>query len=115
IGMQPAWLPSTNAHTSPQMTTISPALMLDANSSVGVLYNVSNGGGNFDVVLRFTNNTSVTVTLKANDWFGATNPPAPGPGVASQTRLGGTTYAGTFHEDQPTIAVWPSDSLAVTE
>src|SRR5207244_1496837 len=81
----------------------------------GVLYHVSHNGGNFDVVLRFTDNSSVTVTLKANDWFGATNPPAPGPGVAAQTRLASTTYTGTNNTDLPGIGSWPSDSLAVTE
>jgi hypothetical protein len=114
-GIQPTWLPNPSAHTAPQITTLGTPLTLDSNSSIGVLYFVSNGGGNFDMVLGFTDASSVTVTLKANDWFGATNPPAAGPGVASQTRLGATTYTGTSNTDNPITQTWPTQALAVTE
>jgi hypothetical protein len=86
-GVQPAWLSTLN-HTS-QTTTISPALLIDSLSSIGVLYQISNGGGAFDMVLGFTDSSTVTVTLSANDWFGPNNPPGAGAGVASQTTLGG--------------------------
>jgi hypothetical protein len=115
-GVMPAWLPSTNAHTFPQVTDVSSQnLVLDANSSLGFLYHVTNGGGQFQVLLTFTDSSTVTLTLGANDWFGPTNPPAPLPGVASQSRLGGTTFTGTSNTDAPTIQVWPTQALAVTE
>jgi len=115
-GVIPAWLPATNEHTLPQESDVSGlAIILDANSSISFLYHVTNGGGNFQVTLAFTDSTSATVTLSANDWFGATNPPAAGSGVVSQTRLGGTTFTGTSNTDAPIIQTWPTQALAVTE
>src|SRR5215831_3592930 len=63
-GVQPTWLGALN-QTS-QTTTLATPLVLDSLSSIGVLYFVSNGGGNFNMVLGFTDATSVTVTLTAN-------------------------------------------------
>jgi|GEM_PF-3379236 len=115
-GIVPNWLPALDAHTTPQATNVSGlGLTLDSNSSIGLLYHVSNNGGNFDMLLTFTDNSTVTVTLRAADWFGATNPPAPGPGVASQTRLGATTFQGTSGGDIATVQPWPTQSLMVTE
>jgi len=116
LGVPPTWLPSFDAHTVPQVTDVTASnLTFDANASIGFLYFISNGGGNFLVDLTFTDNTVVTVTLRGNDWFGATNPPAAQPGVASQTRLGNTTYTGTSNNDNPILQNWPTQSLAVTE
>lgn len=115
IGVQPAWLTGLSAHLSSQTTPISPPITLDGNASIGILYNVSNGGGGFDLTLTFTDASTATVTLSANDWFGAINPPAAGAGVESQTRLGGTTYTATSNVDLPTIHTYPSNALAVTE
>jgi hypothetical protein len=112
-GVQPDWLATLN-QTS-QTTTLGSPLLLDSLSSIGVLYQVSNGGGNFDMVLGFTDTTSVTVTLTANDWFGPTNPPAGGAGVSSQSRLGNTTFTGTNGTDNGTQVAFPTQSLAVTE
>jgi hypothetical protein len=116
-GIQPTWLAGLNDHSSPQVTTISPAIPLDSLSSIGVLYHVSNTGGAFDLVLGFDDATTVTVTITANDWFGATNPPAPTgtSGVATQTRLGATTFTGTSNTDSPIVQTWPAQALEVSE
>ncbi len=115
LGVQPNWLPDPSAHTQPQVTTLASPILLDANSSIGVLYQVSNNGGQFDMVLGFTDSTTVTVTFRGADWFGPTNPPAALPGVASQTRLNGTTFQGTSNGDSPIVQTWPTQALAVTE
>ena len=113
-GVQPDWL--TTLNQTSQTTTLTTPLPIDSLSSIGVLYHVSNNGGNFDMVLGFTDSTSVTVTLSASDWFGPTNPPGAGPGVSSQSRLGNTTYVRAVGVDNGnTTSVYPTDSLAVTE
>lgn len=114
-GIQPAWLAGVSDHLNPQTSPVVPPLPLDANSSIGFLYHISNSGGSFQVVLGFSDASTITVTLSANDWFGPTNPPAPAAGVASQLRLNATTYTGTSNIDLPTIQTWPTQSLAVTE
>jgi hypothetical protein len=76
LGVRPSWLADNSAHIQPQITTLPSPIVLDSNSSIGILYHVSNSGGNFDVVLNFTDSTSITVTLRGADWFGPTNPPA---------------------------------------
>jgi hypothetical protein len=72
-------------------TTLASPMALTGGSTIGVLYNYSNNGGKFDMVLGFSNNTSVTVTLAADDWTNgvtgetpAATVPAPLPGVATQ-------------------------------
>ncbi|CAG0985330.1 hypothetical protein PHYC_01990 [Phycisphaerales bacterium] len=125
-GVQPAWMPSLNAHTLPQTTDVSALnLTLDSLSSIGFLYQISNGGGNFQVVLTFTDASSVTLTLAAGDWFGPVNPPAAGPGAASQALLTypnvspppatRNTFQGTSNIDAPFIQTWPTQALGVVE
>ncbi|CAN5684644.1 hypothetical protein BH11PLA1_BH11PLA1_02140 [soil metagenome] len=112
-GIIPTW--ETLDHQSPQMTS-GLSIPMFANSSIGLLYQVSNGGGNFQCQLGFSDGSTATATLSANDWFGAVNPPAPVVfgGVASQTRLGGTTFAAVRNYDAGDDAP-ASDNLNVTE
>lgn len=91
IGIQPDWLPS------PDQTTVTTALAtpiaLDGTSEVGLLYNISNGGGFFAMTLHFDDGTSITVTLHGPDWYaplgGTPNPP--GSGVSLQQNLANFT------------------------
>src|SRR5262249_24314732 len=50
-GQQPSWLPNSN-QTGPQVTDVTSLhAVFTANTGLGVLYNISNGGGRFDVTL----------------------------------------------------------------
>jgi hypothetical protein len=94
-GLQPAWLPNSDL-TGPQVSNVTGLnAVFGPNSSLGVLYQVSDGGGRMDMVLTFTDNSSATVTLRAPDWYGDHSPPAPGPGVAAQRKLGVYTATGS--------------------
>jgi hypothetical protein len=70
IGVQPTWLPDPD-QSGPQATTITPTIPISASSTVGVLYNISNGGGTFEVVFGFSDSSSMTVSLDGPDWFGS--------------------------------------------
>ena len=70
------WLPVVD-QTTPQSTPIAP-ILLDAGSRANFLFQISNGGGSFDVTFGFQTGTPVTVTISGGDWFGGTLP-----GVAS--------------------------------
>ena len=70
-GVQPAWLPNPD-QTGPQTTLLGGGgITLDITSSATVIYQVSDGGGNFDVRLGFSSGADVVSTLSASDWFGA--------------------------------------------
>jgi len=100
IGTQPAWLPNPD-QAGPQTTDVSgQGIVLDATGEVAVIYQISNGGGSFDITLTFSDLTSVTVTAQGPDWFQNQSPGAAGPGLVSQTQLG--VYAGSANVDSPT-------------
>ncbi|MEX2219709.1 MAG: hypothetical protein WD749_13230 [Phycisphaerales bacterium] len=91
-GAQPSWL-LENDQTTPQVSPLSAAgVTLSPHSRIGVLYQISDSGGRFDCTLTFTDNSSVTVTLRAADWFSNNNPQHPAPGAGSglevQRKLG---------------------------
>ncbi len=99
IGISPTWDPSLlgDGKNVPASTTaIPPTAPLDASFEFGILYDASEGGGDFDMTLGFTDNSSVTVRFDAPDWFANNNPIAqpPGPGVAEQSRLTGPLSGG---------------------
>ncbi|GJQ30132.1 MAG: hypothetical protein HBSAPP03_20160 [Phycisphaerae bacterium] len=120
-GIQPAWLAGLSDHLMPQTTDVSALnLTLDSLSSIGVLYHITNGGGNFQMVLMFTDASSVTVTLAGNDWFGPVNPPVAGLGVASQALMppnSGTrrTFTGASNTDSPIVQPYPTQDLGIVE
>jgi len=98
-GAQPSWLPNSN-QTTPQTTDVTPLhRVFTPQARLGILFNASNGGGSFDAVLRFTDNSSVSVTINGPDWFGDVDPPlrTPASGLAAQRKLG--VYAGTHNTD----------------
>jgi hypothetical protein len=96
IGIQPNWLPDVD-QTGPQRTEFDP-IVLDEDAEVGVLYNISNGGGDFDCTLEFTDGSSVVLRLNGPDWYQNQVPKSPGKGVRVQHQLG--VYAGTGSTDQ---------------
>lgn len=88
FGVQPDWI-TDPAQEGPLVTnTLSSGVRMGMQTRVGVLYDVSNGGGGFFMTLDFTDGTSATVQLVAPDWFGDQDPPAPDVGVLQQTQLG---------------------------
>ena len=68
---------------------------------VGVLYQISNGGGFFNCNLEFSDSTVATVQLAAPDWYLDQTPPPPGPGVLVQRELG--TFTSTQNQDSATL------------
>ncbi len=100
-GPQPSWL-LDNDQTVPQASSLSSInATLSPYSRIGLIYQISDGGGRFDAVLTFTDNSSVTLTLRAADWFSVNNPahpaPAAGSGLIAQRKLG--RYAATENTD----------------
>ncbi len=110
IGVSPNWqLGGTSDQTGPQTTSFG-GITMGSGAEVGVLLQVSNGGGDIDMTLGFTDLTTVTVTLNAPDWFGAQAPGLPNAGVAFQETRG--TFPGT---DQVDFANNPATDLNVVE
>jgi hypothetical protein len=72
IGIQPTWLSDPN-QMGEQTTTLANPILLDSASSAGVIFQISNGGGSFDVAFRFQGGGSHTATLTGPDWFGPFN------------------------------------------
>ncbi len=113
----PIWAPdaASNNHTTPQVTTLPTPVTLDATAEIGVLYHASDSGGQFDVVLTFSDASTVTATLRAPDWFGAQSDPAVVAGaggfpVLQQRRVPHTvngvtylTFQGVENEDAATV------------
>jgi len=99
IGIQPDWLLDPDQSTVVNLLTN--PIPLNSVSEIGFLYQISNGGGSFDVVLEFSDLTTVTVTLNGPDWFGpgGGTPTPAGAGVAVQQNLVGTFIA-TNNVDQ---------------
>ncbi len=110
-GVQPLWLPNTDL-TSDQTTAISPAVTLDAFSEIGLLYHITNGGGNFTVTLGFTDSTTTTVTVNGRDWFGTQTALAPGAssGLSIQATRG--NFRGANNEDSG-LPVSPTTAQAL--
>ena len=69
IGVQPTWLANVD-QSGPQVTNINPPIPLQTTSSASFLYQISNGGGPFDVTFGFSTGAPVTAQLTAGDWFG---------------------------------------------
>ena len=102
-GVQPLWQPDSN-QGGPQATSLTGLnLAMGANSKVGVLYQSSNGGTFFDVVLNFTDSTNGIYRVNAPDWFGDNNPQPPFLGVDVQASLG--VFNGTHDFDTGEVDV----------
>ena len=68
VGTQPTWLANVD-QSGPQTTVLSSPVVVVPNASIGFLYQVSNGGGAFDVTLTFQSGATLTQTLSGPDWY----------------------------------------------
>ncbi len=75
VGTQPAWLANVD-QTGPQTTTLATPLPILDTTSAEFIYQISNGGGAFDVSFGFQSGASTVATLIGGDWFGGTYPGA---------------------------------------
>jgi hypothetical protein len=106
-----------------QATTLASPITVDAGTEIGVVYNISDSGGQFDCVLTFFNgstNTNVTVRLAGPDWAGAQSDPlVVHRFVSSQKRVthtvGGTTYTtfqGVSGNDAGTLGAFSTSNAS---
>jgi hypothetical protein len=115
FGVRPTW-DSTVNHLSPMVTDVSAQnIVIQPDTQIGVLYQISNGGGSFQVVLTFTDASTATVTLAGPDWYNLPVVAAGGAGVTSQTRFGGVNWPATTSNDSALIGIVPTNNLSVFE
>jgi hypothetical protein len=70
-GTFPNWMPQgSEDQTGAQTSILSTPLAVNADSSVSVIFHISDGGGAFDVTCGFENGPDITGTIGAADWFG---------------------------------------------
>lgn len=69
IGTQPIWLTQVDQST-PQTTTLAQPILLDSLSTADVLFQISDGGGSFDVRFSFQSGNDIVATISGGDWFG---------------------------------------------
>ncbi len=119
LGIAPSWSVCNQSGTpgvSVQTTTISPGVAIDPNTEIGLLYHGSDGGGQINVVLGFSDGTSLpAITIACPDWFGSPADPAivANQPITSQTKLRHTegttafvTFQGAQNVDAPRIGAW---------
>ncbi len=68
IGTQPTWLASVD-QSGPQTTVLQTPLTVTPGVSLGFLYQISNGGGSFDVTVTFASGATLTESLAGADWY----------------------------------------------
>ncbi len=68
IGIQPNWLPNPNQQ-GPQTTPLAQPIQLTHLADLSVVFQISNGGGAFDVVVGFTDGSEETFNAAGPDWF----------------------------------------------
>lgn len=104
IGIQPGWLPNPDL-SGPQTTTLPVPILLEAGSTASLLYQMTHGGGAFDVTFTLAT-ASVTVTLTGSDWVGGGYP-----GTASVDRA---TSGLPLRIDTATIDLGPAAGFVLT-
>ena len=68
LGVQPTWLTNVD-QSGPQTTVLASPLQLLTNCKVSCIYQISNGGGQFDITCDFLSGASATTTLSGGDWY----------------------------------------------
>ena len=71
-GIQPDWLLDPD-QSGRQTTTLAKPVTMNNQSQLQLLFNISNGGGNFDIVVGFTDGSEVVRGASGPDWFGPFN------------------------------------------
>ena len=69
VGTIPSWMTSIN-QSSPQTTSLGSPIALSGYSEASFIYQISNGGGLFEVVFGFQSGVNHTARLGGGDWFG---------------------------------------------
>ena len=72
FGIQPDWLADPD-QSGRQTTMFVEPVPMNSSSQVTVLFQYSNGGGSFDVVVGFTDGSEFVGTATGPDWFGPFN------------------------------------------
>ncbi|MEO0480813.1 MAG: hypothetical protein AAF196_15180 [Planctomycetota bacterium] len=92
IGTQPVWLLSPN-QSAPQITTLLNPIPVANATSLELAFQISNGGGSFDVTVRTTTGGILVSTVSGPDWFGGgfpgtdnTDTGSPGPSLVITQR-----------------------------
>ena len=121
IGINPQWqLAGTTNQTGAQTTILASPITIDATTEIGVLYNISNSGGQFDIILGFTDATTLpAIRVSAPDWVGVQSDPAilANNPVSFQRRtkrvISGTTrnaFHATTNNDNASMVNYTSDA-----
>ncbi|MDA0933518.1 MAG: hypothetical protein O3C51_08665 [Planctomycetota bacterium] len=74
VGTQPTWLTNVDQQSGSQVTSLPNPILLDGASRASFIYQISDGGGSFDVTLTFGSAGPLTTTLTGGDWFGGNIP-----------------------------------------
>ncbi len=113
---------ATCDHIGDQTTTLASPVTLDANTEIGVLYTISDSGGQFDAVLNFSDSTSTVARLACQDWTGTTNPPiisnkVSATGLIKHTVSGTTSsnFRAVQNNDTGSLLAFGSTSVQVAE
>jgi len=119
VGIAPAWNVCNQAGTvgvSEQITNLGTGILIDPGTEIGVIFHGSSSGGRVDVVLGFTDATTLPpITIRCLDWFGnaanaAIEPNAPVSVQAKLPHVEGAmtfvTFQGAANNDAPTIGTW---------
>ena len=69
-GVFPDWMPAGSEDVTSTTSVLATPYAVNADSSVSVIFHVSDGGGTFDVTCGFASGASITGTVGAGDWFG---------------------------------------------
>lgn len=99
IGIQPVWLADPQ-QGGRQTSPISPVIDILQKADVSVVFQISNGGGSFDVVVGFTDGTEQIFTATGPDWY------AP---------FGGQPNIGSFPGTNSVDRGLPGEELLLTE
>ncbi|MEC8252889.1 MAG: right-handed parallel beta-helix repeat-containing protein [Planctomycetota bacterium] len=77
VGTQPAWLPDVD-QSGPQTTQLADPIRMDGASAASLIFQVSGGGGAFEVAFDFANGAQVIETVSGGGWLGGPLPSVAG-------------------------------------
>lgn|GEM_PF-1922480 len=73
VGTRPAWLPDVD-QTGPQTTQLAAPLLMGGSSAASLIFQVSDGGGSFEVAFGFGSGPAFVATVAGGDWLGGSLP-----------------------------------------